>query len=63
MIFALEGATGVLHLLEASTTGYKELAKAPVLKGPEVWAPIALSDGKLVIRDLAKMICLDVRGK
>jgi outer membrane protein assembly factor BamB len=63
MIFALEGRTGVLRLIEASTAGYKELAKAQVLGGPDVWGPMALSDGKLVLRDLTKMVCLDVRGK
>jgi hypothetical protein len=59
----LEGRTGVLRLLEASTAGYKELASAQVLTGPEVWAPMALSDGKLVVRDLKQMVALDVRGK
>ena len=51
-----------LRLLEAGTTGYNELASAAALGGEEVWGPMALSDGKLVLRDLTKMICLDVRG-
>jgi outer membrane protein assembly factor BamB len=63
MFFALEGKTGILRLIEASTTAYKELASAQVLSGPDVWAPMALSDGKLILRDLTKMVCLDVRGK
>jgi outer membrane protein assembly factor BamB len=63
MFFILEGKTGMLRLLEASTTGYKELASAPVLTGHDVWGPPALSDGKLVIRDLNKMVCLDVKGR
>ena len=63
MLFVLEGKTGMLRLIEASTTEYKELASAKVLDGPDVWAPMALSNGKLVLRDLSKMVCLDVRGK
>jgi outer membrane protein assembly factor BamB len=63
MFFILDGKTGMLRLVEANTTGYKELASAQVLSGPEVWAPMALSDGKLVLRNLTKMTCLDVRGK
>jgi outer membrane protein assembly factor BamB len=63
MFFILEGKTGMLRLLEASTTGYKELASAPVLSGHDVWGPPALSNGKLVIRDLNKMVCLDVKGR
>lgn len=63
MFFVLEGKTGMLRLIEANTKGYKELAKAQVLSGEDVWGPMALSDGKLVLRDMTKMICLDVRGK
>jgi outer membrane protein assembly factor BamB len=63
MFFVLDGKTGMLRLVEASTIAYKELASAQVLSGPEVWGPMALSDGKLVLRDLTKMVCIDVRGK
>lgn len=60
MFFALEGDTGMLRLIEASTIEYKELAHAQLLKGGDVWAPMALSDGKLVLRDMSKMICVEV---
>ena len=60
MFFILEGKTGTLRLLEASTKEYKELAKTKLLRGPDVWAPMALSNGKLIIRDVSKMICLEV---
>ena len=63
MFFVLEGKTGMLRLIEANTTGYKELGKAQVLSGQDVWGPMALSDGKLVLRDLAKLVCIDVRGR
>ena len=63
MFFVLEGKTGMLRLIEANTTGYKELASAQVLSGPDVWGPMALSDGKLILRDMTKMVCLDVRGR
>ena len=62
MFFAMDGDSGKLHLIEASTTGYNELAAAQVLAGQEVWGPMALSGGRLVLRDLTKMICVDVRG-
>jgi len=62
MFFVLEGKTGVLRLVEATTDEYRELAQAPVLSGHDVWAPPALSDGRLVVRDMGRMICLDVRG-
>ena len=60
MFFVLDGKSGMLRLVEASTTQYKELASAQVLSGEEIWGPIALSNGKLVIRDMNQMICLQV---
>jgi outer membrane protein assembly factor BamB len=62
MFFVLEGTTGMLRLLEASTEGYKELAHAQVLSGHDVWGPPALSDGKLVVRDFGRMVCLKVKS-
>lgn len=58
MFLVVEGKTGMLRLLEAGTTGYRELASAQVLGGHDVWGPLALSDGKLVLRDLSRMVCL-----
>jgi len=60
MFYILEGDSGVLRLLEASTTECKQLAQAQLLHGHDVWAPLALSDGKLVIRDMTTMICVEV---
>lgn len=60
MFFVLDGKTGMLRLIEANTTQYKELASAQILGGEEVWGPIALSNGRLVIRDMNQMVCLQV---
>jgi outer membrane protein assembly factor BamB len=60
MFFALDGDTGMLRLIEANLKEYKELASAQILKGEDVWGPMALSDGKLVIRDMSKLVCLQV---
>jgi outer membrane protein assembly factor BamB len=53
---------GLLALVEATPSGYKELSKAQVLSGGDAWAPLALADGKLIARDLTTMVCLDVSG-
>jgi len=63
MFYILEGKTGTLRLLDANASEYTELASAKVLDGPDVWAPLALSDGKLLVRDMAKLVCLDVAKK
>jgi outer membrane protein assembly factor BamB len=60
LFFVLDGDTGMLRLLEASTAEYRELASAQVLSGHDVWGPMALSKGKLVLRDLENMICIEV---
>jgi outer membrane protein assembly factor BamB len=60
MFFVLDGKTGLLRLLEANTTEYRELANAQVLNGHDVWGPMALSPGQLVLRDLPKMVCIQV---
>jgi outer membrane protein assembly factor BamB len=60
MFFALDGLTGTLRLIDANITEYKELASAQILEGHDVWAPPALSNGRLIIRDLGRMVCLQV---
>lgn len=54
---------GILTLTEASPTGYVQLAEAKVLEGPESWGPMALASGRLIVRDMNRMICLDVSGQ
>ena len=61
MFIILDGDTGTLRLLEANTEEYRELASAKPLDGHDVWAPPALADGRLIVRDLEKMVCLKVK--
>lgn len=60
MFYILDGVSGILRLIEANTTEYKELASAQILEGHDVWGPPAISDGKLIIRDMGRMVCLQV---
>jgi len=53
---------GELTLIRASVEKYERLAKCRPLKGHDAWAPMALVDGKLLLRDSKQMICLDVRA-
>ncbi|MDP7287518.1 MAG: PQQ-binding-like beta-propeller repeat protein [Phycisphaerae bacterium] len=63
LILVLGGSSGVLHLVEASPKGFNELDSAKLLGGREIWAPLALSNGLLVIRDQSQMKCVDVSKK
>lgn len=51
---------GTLTMLKASLTGYEQLAQFPVLHGHSAWAPMALVDGKLLLRDSKNLACLDL---
>lgn len=62
LIFNLDGKRGDLHLIEPSPEAYRELAKAHVLDGKSLWAPMALSRGKLLVRSDEVLKCLDVKN-
>jgi outer membrane protein assembly factor BamB len=55
--------SGVLTLAEATPSGYVQLAQAKVLEGPDAWGPMAVVSGRLIVRDLKRMICLDITGQ
>lgn len=63
LAFVMHGKTGQLHLFELSDSSAKLLACAKVLdaRGGNVWSPMALSEGRLIVRDQHQMKCLDVR--
>jgi len=53
--------SGLLTLAKAAAGGFIKLAQAKVLEGPDSWGPMAVAGGRLVLRDLNRMICLDIR--
>jgi outer membrane protein assembly factor BamB len=59
LIYAMNDA-GLLRLIEATPQKYVLLAQAQVLTGRESWGPLALAGGRLIARDLTRMVCLDV---
>ena len=63
VILIMDGRSGVLRMVQPDPKGYKELAQAKVLAGRSIWAPMALSDGKLLLRDQRRMKCLDVGAR
>jgi outer membrane protein assembly factor BamB len=64
LIYIMHGATGALHLYAADPAAPRLLDRAEVLRanGGEVWAPMALSRGRLIVRDLEELKCLDVKS-
>lgn len=71
LLLATDGAKK-LFLIEPDPAGFKPIASAELLTAPppgegmaarfgtQNWAPIALADGKLLIRDQSRMMCVKV---
>jgi outer membrane protein assembly factor BamB len=59
LLLATDGNTK-LYLIEPDPSGFKPLASAELLEPGENWAPLALADGKLLIRDQRQMKAVQV---
>ncbi len=53
---------GVLTMIEATSRGYREIARADILDGRDAWGPMALVNGRLLARDSMRLVCLDLTG-
>jgi outer membrane protein assembly factor BamB len=51
---------GTLTMAQASPKGYEQLARSSIIDGADSWAPMALVAGKLILRDVAQMACIEV---
>ncbi len=61
LLINIDGNKGFLYLIEPNPDGFKKLASAKLLDTNMCWAPLALSDGKLLIRDQKQMKCVALR--
>jgi len=59
LLYVLDDS-GVLTLVEATPSGYTPLARAKVMDGFETWGPMAVASDRLIVRDLTRMVCLDI---
>ena len=59
LLLSVDGDT-MLYLIEPDPSGFKPLASAKMLEPGENWAPIALVDGRLLIRDQKNLKCVAV---
>jgi len=64
LIINQNGKNGDIHLIEPSPDGYKELGKASFFSSTktQAWAPLAFSQGLLIVRNLEKMVCVDLQN-
>ena len=54
---------GVLTIVEATSRQYRNLDQVKVLSGKESWGPMALVSGRLIVRDMETLACLDISAK
>jgi outer membrane protein assembly factor BamB len=59
LLLATDGRQ-TLYLIEPDPSGFKPLVSAEILEMGQNWGPIALVDGKLLIRDQSKLKCVKV---
>jgi outer membrane protein assembly factor BamB len=59
LLLATDGNTK-LYLIDPDPAAFKPLASAELLESGNNWAPLALVDGRLFIRDQKQMKCLQV---
>jgi outer membrane protein assembly factor BamB len=51
---------GYLTVAKATPEAYTRVTAAQVLQGHESWGPMAFVSGRLIVRDLTRMACLDI---
>lgn len=59
-IFLLDD-DATLVIIRKSTRGYVELDRVKLFEGHDAWAPIAIADGFMVLRDADRMIGMNIR--
>jgi outer membrane protein assembly factor BamB len=52
---------GVLTIVKPSVSKFEMLDEAKVFDAQDAWAPMAIADGYLVLRDSKKMYCIDLK--
>src|SRR6185369_4423961 len=60
--FIALGERGDLALLKLSPKGHEEIRRVPGVMSYPSWAPPALANGLLYLRDERKLVCLDLRA-
>ena len=51
---------GVLTIVRPSIRSFQQIDQIRLFEGQDAWAPIAVADGYMVLRDSRKMICINL---
>ena len=55
--------SGLLSRVEATPEAFRLLDQTQVLHGHDSWAPIAIASGRMILRDMTRMVCLEAAAK
>lgn len=59
--FYLLNDDGTMHIIKADTRTYHHLnSKTIIENGHDAWAPLAIADGYMVLRDADRMVCIRI---
>lgn len=59
LIYVMDDS-GLLSVAKASPAGFEKLTQGQVLHGHDSWGPMAVAGRRLILRDMSKMICIDI---
>ena len=62
MLYVVDDVKGDLCMVKPDPADYQEVGRVHLLEGDQIWGAIALSDGKILLRDQAYLKCVDVKG-
>jgi outer membrane protein assembly factor BamB len=51
---------GALAIAKATTSGWVLMDKVNIIEGQDSWGPIAIADGRLLMRTSKQMVCIDI---
>jgi outer membrane protein assembly factor BamB len=60
--FYIVSDDGTLTIAKADAGSFQILDSQRVIEGHDAWGPIAIADGRLLMRDSKKMVCLNISG-
>jgi outer membrane protein assembly factor BamB len=53
---------GTLFIIRPDLDGYRELSSLKIMDGHDAWAPLAIVDGYLLMRDSKTLVCLSIKA-
>ena len=62
-IIVIDGVSGDIAMVALDPAAYKELGRISILKGggKKYWTAPIVAAGKLIVRDMSELVCLDLK--